>query len=302
MLRLPRRDALVALSSLMLGACGREQSAVGKPQSPLVMVLSPAHGRKPERVKALRDFVADHSGLAFEARVAKDGEDALRRVGSPNTDLGLLTLFEYLFAHQQFGVQAALQVVRHGGARTYQGEILVRADSKQRTLSDLDGAKIAYVDRYSTTGFLLAAKKLADAKLRVEPVFTGSHAQALTALREGRVAAAAVYVGAANDDPAFLSVSKTEPIPNEPVFFRAKLDADRRRRVTEALIAFGASEPGRATLAEMADISGFVPVTSADYDAAFALVQAAGKSVRDLVPRGWVVANERDRSPADLAP
>jgi phosphonate transport system substrate-binding protein len=302
MRRLPRRDALAALSSLILAGCGREQAAVGKPQSPLVMVLSPAHGKQPEHVKALQDFVAKHSGLAFEVRVAKDGEDALRRVGSPNTDAGLLTLFEYLFAHKLYGVDPALQVVRRGGARTHQGEILVRADSKHRSLADLDGARIAYVDRYSTTGFLLAAKKLADEKVRVEHVFSGGHAQSLAELRAGRVAAAAVYVGAAKDDPALLSLSKTEPIPNEPVFFRADLEPDRRRRVTEALLAFGASDPGRAALAEMADVSGFAPISSAEYDAAFALVQAAGKSVHDLVPRGWLVANERERSPADLAP
>jgi phosphonate transport system substrate-binding protein len=302
MLRLPRRDALAALSSVLLGACGREQHALGKPQSPLVMVLSPAHGKRPERVKALGDFVAQHSGLAFEVQVAKDGEDALRRVGSPNTDVGLLTLFEYLFAHKQYGVDAALQVIRRDGARTHQGEILVRADSKYRTLSDLSGAKFAYVDRYSTTGFLLAAKSLSDAGVKVEPVFSGSHPRALAELRAGRVAAAAVYVGAADDDPALLSVAKTDHVPNEPVFFRADLDRDHRRRVTEALLGFAASDPGRAALAEMADISGFAPVARAEYEAAFALIQAAGKSVRDLVPRGWLVANERERTPADLAP
>jgi phosphonate transport system substrate-binding protein len=303
MIRIARREAIAALSALfVLPACRREEASVGKQESPLVMVLSAAHGKQPERVKALKDFVAQHSGLAFDVHVAKNGEEALRMVGTPNTDAGLLTLFEYLFAHKQYGVEAGLQVVRRDGARTHEGEILVRADSAERSLADLAGKKFGYVDRYSTTGFLLAAKKLADAKVRVEPVFSGSHPAALDALRSGRVAAAAVYVGAAKSDPAFVSIAKTEPIPNEPVFFRAGLDPDKRRRVSEALIAFAASDAGRAALSDMADVTGFVPITSREYDAAFAMIQAAGTSVRDLVPRGWLVANERDRSPADLAP
>jgi phosphonate transport system substrate-binding protein len=267
-----------------------------------VIVLSPAHGKHAESVHELARFLGEHAELTVEARVARDGEDALRMVGTPNTDAGLLTLFEYLFARQQFGVAPALQVVRKGDKLSYEGEILVRADSGQRKLADLAGKSIAYVDRYSTTGFLLAAKKLADEKVTVTPRFAGSHEAALAELRAGRVAAAALYAGAAKGDAALTSIATTDRVPNEPFFFRSGLDAERKRRVGAALVAFAATEPGRAALARMADITGFSPVTAAAYDAAFALIQAAGKSVEDLVPRGWLVANERARAPADLAP
>jgi phosphonate transport system substrate-binding protein len=297
-----RRALLCLLLSALALGCRRDEGAVGSPASPFVMVISPAHAAPAERLAALERFVSEQSGLAFQVRIAKDAEEAVRMAGSPNNDAGLLPLFEYLFAQKLYGVEAGLQVVRKGGAKSYQGEVVTRAEGGPRTLAELAGKKIAYVDRYSTTGFLLAAKKLADAGVRVEPVFAGSHAAALEALRNGRVSAAAVYAGAARGDTSLASIATTETIPNEPVFFRAGLDPEKRRRVSEALIAFAQSEEGRAVLAEMADVTGFEPAGSADYAAAFALIQSAGKSVRDLVPRGWLVANERERSPQDLAP
>ncbi len=292
---------LAAACALALG-CRREESALGKPETPLVLVLSPAHGKSPAAVQRLEQFLGIQSGLAVEVRVAKDAEEAVRMAGSPNTDAALLTLFEYLFARKEFGVEAGLRVVRAGGELSHQGEILVATDSALKSLADLEGKRIAYVDRYSTTGFLLPAKKLADAKVRAQTQFAGSHAEAIAALKSGRVDAAAVYVGAAKGDPKLRSITTTDRIPNEPVFFRAGLPRETRDKLTAALRAFAATDDGRATLQEMADVTGFTSVSDRDYDAAFSLVQAAGKSVKDLVPRGWLLANERELGPADLAP
>lgn len=292
--------AAAATTAFATTSCRRKQ--VGEKSDPFVLVLSPSHGQNPASVEKLERLLARQAGLSLELRVAPSSEDAVRMAGSPNTDAGLLTLFEYLFARRQYGVQAALRVARGHEVLSHRGEIVVPRASDVRELEGLSGKKIAYVDHYSTTGYVLAAKALADAGVKVTPVFTGSHAAALAALRSGKVSAAAVYEGATHDDPKLLVVAHTERIPNEPVFFRKSLPSALRDRVTRALERVANTPPGQAALSSIADITGFSQTTDADYDAAYAVIDAAGKSVQDLVPRGWLLANENQRRPGDLAP
>jgi phosphonate transport system substrate-binding protein len=280
--------------------CRREQ--VGTKSDPFVLVLSPAHGTHAGKVARLQELLARESGLAVEIRVAPSSEAAVRMAGSVNTDAGLLTLFDYLFARRQYGVVAALRVERSGHSQKHRGEIVVSKSSGIETLAGLAHKRIAYVDRYSTTGFVLAANELKSAGVEVEHVFMGSHEAALAALRAGKVDAAATYEGALHDDPKLLVVTHTAFIPNEPVFFRKGLAAELRTKVTRALERIAGQPSGQAVLTGVADITGFSPTTDSAYDEAYEIISAAGKSVQDLVPRGWLLANENQRRPGDLAP
>ncbi len=295
-----RRWLLALLAGAATVACRREQ--IGTKSDPLVLVLSPAHGAHTGKVRQLEELLSRESGLAVEIRVAPSSEAAVRMAGSVNTDAGLLTLFDYLFARRQYGVQAALRVERSGHSLKHRGEIIVTKASGIHSLADLSGKRIAYVDRYSTTGFMLAAKELKSAGVSVTPVFTGSHQAALAALRAGTVDAAATYEGAIHDDPKLSVVAHTAFLPNEPVFFRKGLSPELRAKISRALERVASQPSGQAVLSSMADITGFSPTKDADYDEAYEIISAAGKSVQDLVPRGWLLANENQRRPGDLAP
>lgn len=297
---LQRLFALFALA-IVLTDCRREEQKVGH-EAPLVMVLSPTHGADATRVKELQAMLERESGLRVELRVAPSAEAAVRMAGSPNTDAALLTVFEYLFCRQLHGVTAGLKVVRTGGAVSHHGEIVALKSRGAKSLSDLEGKRIAYVDRYSSTGYILPAKLLADAKVGATPVFAGTHQAAISELKAGRTDAAATYADAVTGDPELTVLAKTQDMPNEPVFFRASLDKDKRDKLVAALEKVARSDEGRRVLGGMANLEGFVPATDAEYIATADLVTSIGKSVKDVVPRGWTLSNEAERRPADLAP
>ncbi len=298
-LTLPRRGWLsgtLALCAAAAAGCDKSSR-----DGAFVLVLSPGHGADPEAVQRLQSLLSQHSKVRFELRTAKTADEAIRMATSAGTDAALLTIFEYLFARRLWKVEAALQVVRADGKRSYHGEVVTLRQGGAKTLQGLQGKKIAYADRYSTTGFLLAAKLLNDKGVKVSPVFKGSHEAALNALRKGEVAAAASYAGAIRDMPELQVVAETGSVSNEPVFVRADLPAKRREALTQALVTVAKSAEGKAILSKVAGIEGFEPVTDADYKGDFELVERAGRSVQELVPRGWQLANEKERPP-ELTP
>jgi phosphonate transport system substrate-binding protein len=294
---------LVAGALVALFFHDRGERRIGEPDAPAVVVLSPDHGRdlSPDDLRALAEILGRGSGLAVEVRVAATPLDAIEAFGG-RADVGLLPLFGYLLARQEYGVEAALQALRPGPSTTYAGEILARADGPVRALPDLEGKTIAFVDPYSTSGFLFPAKLLADAGIRPVARFAGGHPRAIEMLRSGEADAAATYVGAAAGETGLVSIVRTEPIQNEPVFFRAGLRQEKRERLARALRALPDDPEGARLLLAIAGIEGFRPVSNEAFGGAVDAIRAAGRSVYDLVPEGIRVESRRRGIPYVLLP
>lgn len=300
-MRLLRWWTWLLLLTIVVGCQSRDLNAVGEPRAPFVLMLSPAHAPSAADRKALEDDLSTRSGLAVEVRVAKTADEAVASAGSKNVDAWLMPLFDYLLCHQEYGITAELQVLR-ARKTVYAGEILVRKDSGLTDLASLQGKRFAFVDERSTSGFLFPAKLLAEAGVEVEPTFAGSPERALTELRAGRVAAAAVYAGASSEDEELLVVARTEDIPNEPIAFRKALAPEPKEKIQTALIAFAKTDEGKRVLASMAGIRGFTRMDHAAYRDVQGAIQAADKRVQDLVPGGWSVYNENRRVLDDFVP
>jgi phosphonate transport system substrate-binding protein len=305
-----RRLALTSL--LLLGAAAiaasacrrRDLDSVGEPATPLVLLVSRAHGERltPEQRETMRRFLAAESGLAVEVWVAPGDEEAIHAIAANRADAALLPLGEYLFLHREYGVRASLRVLRDGGADRYGGEILVRADGPIRSLADLAGRKVAFVGGWSTTGFVLPARLLRDAGARPEAVFTGSHAASLAALRGGEVDAAVTFAGAASADPGLRVLASTPTVPNEPVFYRRGVPEAKRLRLDRALLAFAASAEGRAVLERIAGAHGLTPTTDAAYAEGEEVLRMNGVRLEDLVADGWKIAGENQMPLSSYAP
>ena len=234
--------------------------------------------------------------MAVRVVSAPNSQAATTRAGTGRFDAAILPLFDYLFCQQEHSGQARLQLLRGDGQRTYRGEVLVRASDGAKDLKGLAGKRIAFVDRYSTSGFLFPAALLADNAVQPDPVFTGTHRTALAELRAGRADAAATYAGAAAGDKSLRVLAQTDPIPNEPVFFRNGLDAATRQKMVLALLQLGQTETGRKLLHGLANGSGFLPVTDAAYVEVHDAIERVGTRVEDLVPQGWRIRHENARS------
>lgn len=232
------------------------------------------------------------AGMVVEARVATTAVGAIEAIGTNRADAALLPLFEYLLARHEYGATALLQVMRKG--ESYRGVILARRDSGITSVSALAGKKIAYVDRYSTSGYLFPRRLLAG--VAVEPVFAGSHASALAKLMAKEVDAAATFEGASEGEVTVIAT--TGEIPNEPVFVRKDLEPAIREALAKGFTSFAATEEGRAVLGRLGGITGLRPIGDGEYATVTETLRALGERPSDVVKGGQKV----NPAPVEVVP
>jgi phosphonate transport system substrate-binding protein len=273
----------------MAGCSRRDEASVGTPANPLVVVLSPAHA--PLASSDAPAFIKKHletaTGMSVNIIVAESPAATIKKFNSGLADAGLVTLEEYLVAREEYGVHAALQVLRGDKLAEYEGVILTRSAGGAGSVAELSGKKVGFVGPYSVSGFTLPSIYLKKAGVKVIPEFFSSHESNLKKLVDGEIYAAATYARQASRSPGLKILAVTGKAPNEPVIVRRALNREKREVLKSAFLTIGGTPEGRRALGTIADITGFQPVDEAVYRPLHELLRAEGKAVYDLVPDGW---------------
>jgi len=165
-----------------------------------------------------------------------------------------------------------------GDSPFYQGAIVVRKDSGIKTVEDLKGKKMAFVDEASTSGFFLQNKIINDAGYSSLSFFSafefvGSHDRALKLLYDKRFDAASIGLLALNvagvDTAELDIIAKTPKIPNAPILVNNNLDPSTRAKIYDLLISPLNHPGGREfinTLNEIDKFSAFIKADTSEYE------------------------------------
>jgi len=173
------------------------------------------------------------------------------------------------------------------GSPTYLGHLYVRADSDLHTLSDLEGRRVAYVSKDSTSGYLFARDLLRRKGLDPDHFFGSatfyrSHARVLSALVSREVDVGAAYDATSDwmgpvERPAGLRVvAKTERIPNDCWVAARGLDPSLKAALRRALLTLGPSTRVGQVVLEGLHVNGWVAVDEARYERLRAAVEREG--------------------------
>lgn len=261
------------LRSLAMAMLVSLSAAVHAADRPLVLSTLPFDDAPQQQ--AIYGQLASELGRALGRKVVFEPgttyADVVLRLNRGTTDVAFVGALSYVEARRNGNVRAILRSIRHKSS-TVAGVLVVPATSSAKSLGDLRGKRIAFVDPGSTTGFFLPRIALQRAGLVIDrdvtAVFTGSHQAALKAMQDGRADAAAVYEGAETNlaDPASVRVLvRTDTVPGDPVVVRAGLGPDVIKALRSAFMALGESTPGKRFLA-VSELDGFVPALDGDYD------------------------------------
>ena len=210
----------------------------------------------------LSALLEDETGLVFGILVTTENAGAIEAMCSDPAEaqMSSLNTFSYVLANERCGVETELVAARYGSP-TYNGQIIVNADSGVSSIEDLKSKTFCRPDPLSTSGWIIPDLTMRAAGIDpqsdlAEIVDAGSHDGVVAAVYASDCDAGATYVDARStieeDNPDVLEkvlvIGLTEDIPNDGVQFIAGMDAEMKQTIVDALLAISETEESQAAL------------------------------------------------------
>ncbi len=268
----------------LLTAC-TQSNEKGSKKNPIEISLIPTKEAQSLLLAGsdLQNWLNKETNLYFNVTVPNNYIAVVESFGSGRADVAFLTTNSFAIAYKKYSVEPQFLTLSTDGQDVYKGQFLVHADSKIKSINDIVGKKIAYVDPSSASGYILPAYLLKKKNIKPkEYVFAGKHDSAVTMLYQKQVDVAATFYtppdnGIINDARRLVKTqfpdveSKikildfTQEIPNDAVVFRKDLNNDLKNILHAALFKWSETVEGKKTLKALNNGSGFKKVSLSDY-------------------------------------
>src|SRR5919108_331202 len=285
--------AMRALTSLvLLLALAATLAGAAPAPSTLHLVLTPS--QKPTDLLATGEefgrVLGGLVGMPVRVTVASDYAAVIEALRNRTADLAFVHPGGYVLANREAKAMIVARNLWHGKS-SFTSRIYVRKDAGLKTLEELRGKTIAFVDPASSSGYIYPMVLLVQRGLvkNRDPktffkdvVFSGAHDASMRALLNGHVDAIASFDLAREQylkDPAererLTWIAETPPIPEAGIAARDGLDPVLVARVRTALLSIKA--PAHAELLKrLYEIDGFAPADDRDYDPVRAAIELLG--------------------------
>ncbi len=236
-------------------------------QQRLVLAINPVTRHdftRPEvDVEALKDYLSQALGIEVAVELRENYEETLAGMERGEIDVARLGPYAFVLAQARFGARAlanTIDIVISDDSPTipYRSVIVTRTDSGIKSLVELKDRTFGFVDRNSTTGYLVATFLLQQAGLDpvhdIRPSFLLSHSAVIEAVESGEVAAGAVmqsqYIHYAESriNPTLVVLDSSALLSRGPIAIRPNLPAQRERRLLSALLQIHQAAPDAARL------------------------------------------------------
>lgn len=277
-------------SLVFVGACTKPAPSVEPVKEAASVRLGIQPNEKENDLAAFTNELSEMTGLKIEIVVTQNYEELVNKFKSGDVDFGFFSPVNFIAAEKDAGAKVLLKKV-YGTSEFYYSALVVKADSKIKTVADVKSKKVAFVDPKSTSGYLypqLMFKTAGFAVGDVQSIFAGTHDDAVKAVAEGQAEVAAVWAndpktqtGAwdnyAEKNPAakFRVIALSDPIPNDAFAVRSAFYEQHPNvvfKVMEGMI--GMSDLENGSLKAVFDTSKMATATSRHYDIVRTLIES----------------------------
>ena len=238
-----------------------------------------------EDLKPISDYLSERLGVKVEAFTASNYIGVVEGLGSGSVDFGIIPPFSSLLAQKQSSAKPILTSKGKTGKPGYTAELYVRKDSGIKSLQDVKGKKVAFVDPSSSSGYIYPGAMLVEAGLNLDKdisyQFSGGHDKSLQLLLNKDVDVIATFDGVeeryAKDFPQaktdIQKLATSDMIPGVMVTTSSKMDKELQEKLEKALLDVENDPKMKELFTKMFSITGF---TDVDQDA-YKKVEATAK-------------------------
>ena len=286
-----RRSVLVVVLAGVLAVL-LGNGAVRASDRPVHLVLTPS--QKPTDLLAAGEefgaVLGRMAGVPVRVTVASDYAAVIEALRNRTADLAFVHPAGYVLANREARATILVRNLWHGKS-SFTSRIFVRKDRGIKSLEELRGKTIAFVDPASSSGYIYPMVLLIQRGLVTnrdpktffrDVVFAGSHDAAMRALVNGHVDAIASfdlareqYLPDAAERDRIAWVAETPAIPEAGIAARDGLDPAVLAKLRSALLQIRA--PAHAALLKrLYDIDGFAPGDDRDYEPVRAAMELLG--------------------------
>ena len=286
---------LVALLLLGLLPLAVPPAPLAQPGDPLLLGIEPEHNifDQMERYRALAAYLSDQLGVKVNLTIMSRYGEVIKRIRDRQLDGAFLSAYTATMGIHQLGLVPVVSPVNLNGKSTAKGYIFVRGDSGIRSVTDMRGKSMIYVDPATMEGYLyprayLRGQGIADLETFFSHYsFAGSHASAVFAVLDGRA-----DIGAAKDTVfeklklQDASIGKELRIldqsPQEPevtLCLRKEMAADLREKIGAALLHMEKTSRGKKVLKQFEALR-FIASAPSDFVTIEQMAQEAGMSLQ----------------------
>ena len=238
-----------------------------------------------EDLKPISDYLSERLGVKVEAFTASNYIGVVEGLGSGSVDFGIIPPFSSLLAQKQSSAKPILTSKGKTGKPGYTAELYVRKDSGIKSLQDVKGKKVAFVDPSSSSGYIYPGAMLVETGLNLDKdisyQFSGGHDKSLQLLLNKDVDVIATFDGVeeryAKDFPQaktdIQKLATSDMIPGVMVTTSSKMDKELQEKLEKALRDVENDPKMKELFTKMFSITGF---TDVDRDA-YKKVEATAK-------------------------
>ena len=281
---------------LLAVACKPKPAALGTEKNPIILSFVPS-GDTPDIIESAEEIaklLSEKTDYVIKGNVATSYVAVVEAMCSGKAHIGTLATFAYILAHEKCGVDCALVSTRYG-TPFYNGEIIVGADTGIKTLADLKGRTMCWVDAASTSGYIIPRIMLQaegvdpDTDL-AQQTEAGSHDAVALAVYQGDCDAGACYIDARDkfedDYPDIkektIVIAESPEIPNDGLQFIKDFPPEMREKIVKAFLEIMATEEGVAAMGKAYGWEAAVEKDDSFYDGFRAVLDASGVDVEEL--------------------
>ena len=283
----------IFLCSMFFFGCNTDRTEVRKPeqdQQTLLIGLLPEQSifKQVRRYEPLAGYLSKQLGMSVKLTVIPCYEKTLSSFTDKKMDAAFLGSMTYLLAHTRLGVQVLARPEGLDGASTSHGVIVVRTVSAIRSIRNMKGKRIAFVDRDTMSGYHLP---LAYLKKRgvdhmtyfKEFYFAGTNEDVVYDVLDRKADIGAVkntvLTELAVEDQGvrseLLILARTPDMPANGLVVRRDLGAPLKEKLKAALLNMH-DDPEGAGILNRFGARRFIEATDGDYASAYSIASELG--------------------------